>query len=234
MSKKNAAPVVLGEFKEGLTEQQVKEIIINKFRNTMDTRENKKVADEINSFNIKVAYMAIGPGEADSCIFLLLEKESKNYIVDAVSQSTCLGFTGQFLPREVIVDQIPTFPIKTAWFDKDRKKNKFKISVALHEAFGLEPPEEEVPPISGTEQIDIPAEMKLSINTFMDMESEVIITIPGGTGLKVELPAEIILKQNDESDIPSEVIVSHEAESKLDAEVEVQKGAVEPEPEPQP
>lgn len=106
---------------EGLSENDIVEHLIIGY-------EAKR--EEIEKYNILIAYESVGSWGCDSSSFFLLQdKETKKLYEVHGSHCSCYGFEDQFKPEEATLEYLKSdhFSFYTGGYDDNEDKNRMQI-----------------------------------------------------------------------------------------------------------
>jgi hypothetical protein len=112
---------------EGGTEQQIKEHIMASY---------EADAEEVDQFEILIAYESVGSWGCDSSSFFLLKEKQTGELYEVRgSHCSCYGFEGQFEPEYCTVDYLKSrsFYVQTGGYDDDSTDNTKAIKNYIQE-----------------------------------------------------------------------------------------------------
>lgn len=90
--------------------------------------------EEVNKYDILIAYESVGPWGCDSSSwFLLKDRETGEYYENHAGHCSCYGFEGQFRPEKTSLEYLKSdkFSFSAGGYDRDGNETTVKEFIAV-------------------------------------------------------------------------------------------------------
>ena len=121
----------------GLSEQEVKEHISEQYAGNVSgfdygypsDEEKLELLNELNNYEILIAYESVGSWGCDSASYFLMKKKDGTYWEFDGSHCSCYGFEGQYEPQEATKEYLNSdrFSFCCGGYDDNSSENQRKI-----------------------------------------------------------------------------------------------------------